>query len=225
MMRTTHFQEELESRAGVKLQLRINDNYSTMLSVRWEPDHTKVSLHRMFLQAPRNVMDSLACYLQGKDKKMAPTIRCFIEKNVKTLDYSQEMDKNRLSTRGKVYDLQEIYSKINQEYFGGRLNVNITWFGRAQRRKRSHVNLGLYFDSRKLIKIHRMMDTEAFPKYVVSYIIYHEILHNVCPGYHENGMHKVHTKEFKELELQFREYQLAQNWLKEHHVNIFKGLI
>ena len=42
---TLTFQERLENSVGSKLRLKINDNRSTMLSVKWDPDCTKVSLH------------------------------------------------------------------------------------------------------------------------------------------------------------------------------------
>ena len=83
---TTTIQKQLEDSSGIKLKLRINDNRSTMLSVKWEPDGAKVSLHRIFLDAPRNVMDALACYLKREDRIIAPTVKAFIEDRLKKLD-------------------------------------------------------------------------------------------------------------------------------------------
>ncbi len=67
------FSQVLEDSARMKLKLKINDNHSTMLSVRWEPECAKVSLHRMFLEAPENVMQALACYIRGEHKILAPS--------------------------------------------------------------------------------------------------------------------------------------------------------
>ncbi len=92
------FQEQLENSAGMKLHLKINDNRSTMLSVKWEPDCTKVSLHRMFLQAPQNVMQALACYLRGEHKNISPSIKAYIEDNLQKLDYSYQRDLSNLQT-------------------------------------------------------------------------------------------------------------------------------
>lgn len=217
-----HFQQKLEEKAGMKLQLKINDNRSTMLSVRWEPDQTKVSLHRMFLQAPRNVMDSLACYLRREHQEISPTIKYFIEENIKKLDYSHMLDPQKLSFQGSIYNLQKQYNTINQEYFDNQLDLNITWFGKPNQRNRTRVTFGLYHEPLRLIKINRMMDSPRFPEYVVNYIIYHEMLHHVCPSYHDQkGIHRIHSKEFKEKEIQFHQYTLAQNWIKEHHRHLF----
>ena len=220
---TPSFQQELEARAGMKLQLKINNNRSTMLSVRWEPDETVVSLHKMFLRAPRNVMESLACYLRREHKNIAPSIKYFIEENVKKLDHTHLVDQMELSSKGNVYDLQKIYNNLNAQYFDSRLKLKITWFGKSNQRNRSRTTFGLYHDPLKLIKIHRMMDVSHFPEYVVAYVVYHEMLHNVCPSYHDDrGIHRVHSKEFKAKETEFQHYHLAQNWIKGHHKYFFK---
>lgn len=221
-MQFTSIQEQLERVSGKKLKLKINDNRSTMLSVRWEPDYTKVSLHRIFLRAPQNVMQALACYLKQEDRIIAPTIKAFIEDNLKKLDYSHQLDKRKLYSQGHVYNLQHIYNDINKEYFNNRLNLYITWFGNAIQRNRTRITFGLYHDPLKLIKINRMLDSPSFPDYLVSYVIYHEMLHHVCPSYvDEKGLNRVHSKEFKERESQFRHFDLAQDWIKKNQSYLF----
>jgi hypothetical protein len=219
---TTTLQKQLESSSGLKLKLKINDNRSTMLSVKWEPDCTKVSLHRIFLQAPQNVMDALACYLRRKDKSIAASVKAFIEDNLKTLDYSHQIDHSKLYCQGNVYNLREIYDELNIEYFDNKLNLYITWFGKPNQRCRSRVTFGLYHDPLKLIKINRMLDSPSFPDYIVSYVVYHEMVHHVCPGYFDaNGQHHIHSKEFKEREVLFRYHDIAQHWIKENQANFF----
>lgn len=218
----TRFQKELEESSGMKLQLKINDNRSTMLSVRWEPDCTRVSLHRMFLQAPQNVMQSLGCYLRREDKSLAPNIKSFIEENLHKLDYTHEIDRDKLYTEGNVYNLRKIYDELNDEYFDGRLKLFITWYGKPNQRNRSKVTFGLYYDPLKLIKINRLLDSPSFPDYVVKYVVYHEMLHYVCPSYvDEKGIQRVHSKEFKQLEEKFEHFQESQKWIKEHHKYFF----
>lgn len=216
-------QQHLESSAGKKLQIKINDNRSTMLSVRWEPHCTKVSLHRMFLSAPRNVMDELACYLRGEQKTIAPVIKAFIDDNVKKLDYSHTIDPRSLLSKGTVYNLTEIYDALNEEYFANKLNLRITWFGTRQQRNRTRVTFGLYHDPLKLIKINRLLDSPVFPDYVVAFVIYHEMLHHVCPPYVDrNGLNQIHSKAFKQREKLFRYYNLAQKWIQDHQQHLFK---
>lgn len=219
---TMTIQKQLENRSGIKLKLKINDNRSTMLSVKWEPDFAKVSLHRMFLNAPQNVMDALACYLKREDKIIASSVKAFIEDKLKNFDYSQQVDHKKLYSQGNVYNLQQIYNDLNEEYFDNQLNLYITWFGKPNRRCRSRVTFGLYHDPLRLIKVNRLLDSPSFPHYLVAYVIYHEMVHHVCPPYFDaNGQHHIHTKEFKEKEALFRHFELAQDWIHKNKENFF----
>jgi len=224
-MLLSDFQKKLQFSAGKKLKLTINDNHSTMLSVKWgEPDDCiKVSLHRMFLSAPSNVMQALACHIHNEEKSIAPTIKAFIEDKIKTLDYSKRIDFCNLQQKGNIYNLKTIYDDLNNEYFDRNLKLNITWFGDPNRRNKSQISFGLYYDPLKLIKINRILDSLQFPEYLVSFIVYHEMLHHICPPYVDvKGVNRVHNKEFKARELEFRHYDRAQNWLKKHRASLFE---
>lgn len=217
------FQEYLQRLLGNKLLLKINDNRSTMLSVKWEPDCTKVSLHRIFLNAPQNVMEGLACYLNRTDSSIPKSVKHYIELNLKTLDYSHALDPAKLSTQGNCFDLKALYDKINNEYFGKTLDLSITWFGTSsQSRKRSRLTLGLFHDQLKLIKVNRFLDAMTIPEYLVSFVIYHEMLHFVCPSYIDSkGLHRIHSKEFREKEEQFRYFNQVQRWIQENEMQLF----
>lgn len=218
----TAIQQLLQKNSDLNLKLRINDNRSTMLSVKWEPDCTRVSLHRIFLQAPDNVMDALACYLRRKDKNIAPSVKAFIADNLKMLDYSGQLNQDKLVSQGSVYNLETIYNQVNQDYFSNKLKLNITWFGSHQKLFRSRVTFGLYHDPLRLIKINRLLDRATVPEYLVAFVVYHEMLHHVCPDYFDkNGCHHIHTKEFKEKEALFSQYHLAQSWIKKNQASLF----
>lgn len=224
MKQPSLFQEQLEMHAGMKLQLKINDNRSTMLSVKWLPDLTKVSLHRMFLEAPKNIMHELACYLRREYKSLTPNIKAYIETNIQKLDYSKELNPDLLSTLGRSYNLQKIYDQLNEEYFQGKLKLHITWFGKSKHRFRSRITFGLYHDPLKLIKINRILDHPSVPHYIVAYIIYHEMVHNACPAYvDERGVKHIHSKEFKQEEKKFRYYNEAQKWIKSNQEAFFNA--
>lgn len=218
------FQRELEETLGKKLQLKVNNNRSTMLSVRWDPDCTKVSMHHMFLDAPQNIMQALACYIRQEDKVINPKVRIYIDENVKKLDYSHQLDKTKLNIYGEVYNLKMIYDHLNRQYFDKKLDLHITWFGKHNQRNRSQVTFGLYHDSMKLIKINRLLDSKIFPDYLISYVVYHEMLHNICPSYYdEKGAHHVHSKEFKKMEKEFEHYDRAQQWINKYRVHWDNG--
>lgn len=221
-MPLTDLQKKIQSRCGRKLKLKINDNRSTMLSVRWEPDYTKVSLHRIFLKAPLNVMDELSCYLAECPSQLPKSIKAFIDSNVKDLDYSHQLDRSKLYSEGKIYNLKEIYDNLNTEYFSNQLQLHITWFGKPRQQNRSRITFGLYHNPLKLIKINKILDSHSFPHYILEYVVYHEMLHHVCPSYvDKNGLHKIHSKEFKQKEVLYRNYALAQEWIRKHQKYFF----
>src|SRR4051812_42391223 len=100
-----HFLKDLQDQVGKQLKLTINNNRSTMLSVKWEPHCTRVSLHRMFLDAPQRVVDDLKGYLQGRQKALPRTIKEFIQTKIRQINYSHLIDPSQLDQKGLVYDL------------------------------------------------------------------------------------------------------------------------
>lgn len=219
------FQETLEVCSGKKLKVKINDNRSTMLSVRWESDLTSVSLHRMFLQAPSNVMQALACYLKGENRHLSPTVKAFIEHNVQYLDYSHSLDPNDLHVVGRVYHLQSLYDSLNAEYFNNSLRLLVTWFELPKHKQRNKITLGLYQDPLRLVKINRLLDHLEVPPYLISFVMYHEMLHAVSRPYvDKTGTNRIHSKEFKQLEERFRYYEQAKRWIKVNRGALFDEL-
>jgi len=213
---------QIELAAKKKVKLKINDNRSTMLSVQWDRDCTKVSLHRLFLEAPKNIMDALTCHILKENSQVAPLVKAYIEDRLKDFDYSNTLDKAKLVTKGAVYDLQEFYDEINQEYFDNQMDLNITWFGPRVIRNRSRLTFGLYHQPLRLVKIHKMMDSERFPEYFVKYVVHHEMVHHLCPSYYDfSGKHKVHSREFKAEEMKFKYYGEAKKWLKANMSKLF----
>lgn len=216
----TRLEEELETRSGLKLRIRLNNNYSTMLSVRRDnKKEARVSLHRMFLDAPRNVVLALASFIRGSRKKTTtgPVIRAFIEEKISCLDYTDRLDRQKLTVVGRYHDLEELYQQVNEEYFHSSLNLNITWFGKEALKPTRSITYGLYLETLKLIKIHRRLDRPEVPSYVIAFVIYHEMLHHVCsPQMNHLGRLQVHTEEFKRREKEFRQYREAQRWIDQH---------
>jgi hypothetical protein len=193
-----------------------------MLSVKWEPHCTKVSLHKMFLNAPQDIHEALGEYLNKGKKRLPSSIKAFIGKNLSQVDHSHVLDSSHLETQGNHFDLMPIFDKINETYFERSLLLKITWFGNPLPRSKSRLSLGLYYDSLKLVKIHRVLDDPIVPMYVLEYIVYHEMLHSVCRVYvDEKGINRVHSREYKNREKFFLQYDEANKWLKQHQKKFF----
>ncbi len=205
------------------VQIRVHNNTSSLLSVRWEPHCTKVSMHRMFLNAPEEVQAALHSYFQGRKKRIPLLVRAYIEENIGKKEYVRRPSKKHLITQGKYYNLEEIYLYIIQTYFQGELDLAITWFGDAQTRHRSTFTFGLYKDTLHLVKIHRKLDDPDVPFHVIAFIIYHEMLHHVCRAQfqRDSGKLSIHTKEFKQREKEFHEYAFAKEWIDNNKKKFF----
>lgn len=180
-------------------------------------------MHRMFLDAPESVIEAIAHYVRGKRHRGSEhLLRSYIQSYLPTLDYSSRVNPKRLKQVGEVYNLKEIYTEINHTYFGGEMEVEITWFGRVVKKRRSRITFGEYHDSLKLIKIHRILDDLMFPSYFVSFVVYHEMLHHVVPCKRDpRGFTRIHTAEFKAKERLFADYRRAVAWEKENKEKIF----
>jgi hypothetical protein len=219
------FQKDLETKVGKPLQLKINDNRTSLLSVKWERSQTRVSLHRMFLDAPNDVIDELAFYLKKRQKGLTPTLKAFIEAGWQRLDYSHLLDQENLSAKGEVHDLGQIFAKINRTYFNNQVELLITWYGIRDKRNRRQMTFGLYYDAMRLIKINRFLDRSDVPGYVVQYVVYHEMLHHVYPAFVEDtGRTTIHSKEFKKREKEFHAYDLAKQWIEGHYDELFSDM-
>jgi hypothetical protein len=122
-----------------------------------------------------------------------------------------------LVTQGKLYDLKEIYTSLNNTYFNNTLDLKITWFGNANRSARRHRRLGVYCFEEKLIKIHRLLDSPDFPAYFIAWVVYHEMLHYVYPPLKaKRGRYSIHHCEFRKKEREFADYAVAKRWEKEN---------
>ena len=80
------YSNKLKTLVGTPLKVRINNNRSTMLHVRFKDDATHVSLHHMFIKAPQSIQDALATYIRSRSAALLPSVQAFIDKNVQRLD-------------------------------------------------------------------------------------------------------------------------------------------
>lgn len=219
------FHRSLREKVGRPLVLKINRNRSTVLSVRWEEQSTHVSMHEIFLRAPENIMDALACYLKREKKSIAPIVQDFIDREAARSHCPVvPPHPNQLSVEGEVYNLKELFDRLNEHYFESVLEASLTWYGHKRRGSGRNMTLGSYHALLGLIKVHRILDTPSVPPEVVSYVLYHEMLHIACPPENIPGSgRRIHSKVFREREKTFAHYIQAMKWIKTHQHLLFQG--
>ena len=222
---TLALQEMLQALTRMQIDLTINDNRSTMISIlERKRKYARVSIHRMFLNASNTVILALADLLINKrSREHNKTIRKFIDQSSPEYDSKQKLDKNKLLMQGDFFDLKELYQKVNSEYFHSKLELSITWFGKKKRMPKTQISYGLYHQSLRLIKINRLLDQIVTPSYFIEYIIYHEMLHDIYrPETNSRGYRRIHTQKFREKEKEFMHYNQAKNWETGFKKVIFK---
>lgn len=118
------------------------------------------------------------------------------------------------SRPGRFFDLHVIFARLNRRYFQGKIEVvGLGWSARASRTILGHYDPGL-----GTITLNCRLDSPHVPRYVVEYLVIHEMLHTQFPV-RPNGYRRViHSREFRNAEKQFPEYPRAIRWLKAHSI-------
>ncbi len=208
-------QRKLSLLTSKEVDLTINENISTFLSVKKDRKKLQLSLHKLFLHASESVCEAIADFSMYKDRKALQYIRTFAGKYFQEVDLSSTLNKGSLKPSGKYYHLKEIYSKLNKNYFKNQIDLNITWFKKPIYRTFSHITYGSYNRLLKLIRINEILDKATVPLYFVEYVVYHEMLHHICPSYIDSqGKERVHTPLFKQREREFPHFEKAKWWEK-----------
>ena len=188
-------------------------------TIRVRSGRVYVRLSDVFESAPADVMCSLAFLLVARLlSRKAPAAH---EKAYRAYAYSpnvlrasdiarQKRGRKVISSaRGKVYDLTELFERINRRYFDGEIEKPVlTWSKRRAKRI-----LGHHDAVHNTITISKALDARDVPVWFVEYILYHEMLHIKHPAKFINGRRYYHTPAFRSEEQRFPRYQASQEWL------------
>ncbi len=116
------------------------------------------------------------------------------------------------TSAGEAYDLDHIFDDLNIEYFGGELSKPvITWSA-----KKTFRILGHHDAAHDTIVISRSLDAADVPKFVVEYVLFHEMLHIAHPTVHHNGRRYYHTPAFRRDERRFPSFDKAEKWIADN---------
>lgn len=153
----------------------------------------------------RNILDRSS----GNDKK---TIRAFaltedFSAIVFELESFAEADAGH--ARGAVYDLNESFSRVNQQYFSGEMvRPRLRWSGVITLRKMGH-----YQATRDTVMIASTLDHADVPEWVIDFVMYHELLHKKHGAKLVNGRRFVHTTAFRNDEQLFEKFTEANEFI------------
>jgi hypothetical protein len=112
--------------------------------------------------------------------------------------------------RGHVYDLDAVFEDLNTRFFYGLMaRPRMSWSQSKTRRI-----LGHYDPAHNAIIISGIFDHPAVPRYVLEYVVYHEMLHLKHPVKLRGSRRCVHSAEFQAEEKLFPRADEANAFLK-----------
>jgi predicted metal-dependent hydrolase len=119
--------------------------------------------------------------------------------------------KRIVSALGHAYDLESIFDELNTRFFYGLLaRPQLTWSSERARNR-----LGHYDPAHNAIVISRVFDHPRVPRYVVEYILFHEMLHLRHPVKLRGSRRCVHPPEFQAEENTFPQLEQAKQFLNK----------
>jgi hypothetical protein len=124
----------------------------------------------------------------------------------------QKGRKRIASNEGKCHSLRMIHQEINSRYFNNQIEINrIGWGFRI-----SWARLGHYDPVHHTITLSPVLDSPRVPNFVVSYIVYHEMLHAIFEDASARRAQKHHPPEFRRIEKAYPDYDRAKKFLMEY---------
>ena len=198
----------------------ITDNRRTMLSWRKSMNGMcRVRMHHMFVDAPQEVLDAIRRAIHG-DESQRTLVREFIAQNQDSVRSACPVDararRRSLRPVGFKYDLREIHADVNRRFFHGESKAAVTWGSAIQKNAARSLRFGSYNPEANVITISRRLNARGIPKYLIEYIMFHEILHEIIGiSRSPSGRRRMHTSEFRRRERQFPQLQKAKEFMKK----------
>jgi predicted metal-dependent hydrolase len=113
------------------------------------------------------------------------------------------------SSRGEYFDLGKLFEDLNGKYFQGELRRPlIAWSAKSWRRQ-----FGCYDPGPNQILLNRRMDHPSVPQCAVEYVLFHEMLHVKHPTRRSGCSLVSHSKQFRDEEKRFTEFDRARRAL------------
>ena len=207
------------------VRLIVTDNKRLMLSARQHLGRFEIRVHHMFLEADDRVVVALARYLKHRDRRSGRIVDDFIAAHEHRIDKRRRRMPS-VRTRGSVHDLKSIYGTLLPLFGEDALEgVRIGWGRHAPvRRRRYSVQLGSYSREDLLIRIHPVLDQAWVPEWYVASVVYHEMLHHVCPPKKVGRTLRHHTAEFRRREAAHPHHEAALRWEEKNLTRLLRSM-
>jgi len=119
-------------------------------------------------------------------------------------------------------DLKQIFEHLNRDYFAGKIQAKVVWGKDSKTPNKREFRFGSYDDIKKIIRIHPRLKQSFVPLSVIELTVYHEMCHQWTPPVRRKSQWRTHHQGFKDKEKEYRFYQEAKAWEKEHWKQLLK---
>jgi metallopeptidase YgjP-like protein len=194
--------------------------YSSLtLTIRRREEVVYVRFSDLLRRAPLSVLEAAAALLLARVyRRRAPTplVAPYLAyaRSGRTRSRMNRMRLRRVRPRhngpeGQHFNLENLFDELNVKYFGGELQrPHIGWSLRGWRRQ-----FGCYDPGPNQIMLNRRLDHPRVPQCAVEYVLFHEMLHVKHPTRRSGCTLVSHSREFREEEKRFAEFDRAHRIL------------
>ncbi len=125
--------------------------------------------------------------------------------------------RQKCNPRGTTYNLESLITEVEAAFpnlfqeISLNSDIFVTWGKRTTYRR-----FGLWHSQSRIIEISKTFDSPLAPKFVVNFILYHELLH-ALRGAKKGKRH--HDAQFRILEKNYPQYKEANEFLRNIHKN------
>jgi SprT-like family len=185
-------------------------NFKTLYRCQRIGDSALLQASEGFIAGDDSVLQALAkTILFGKSSDPTRILKRFsVSEEYREVLLALDLMVDPLADRsqGQVYNLEELFNRVNQQYFQNKIRQpNLTWSKSLTRRKFGH-----YEPARNCIMLSLTLDSKQVPVYTAEFVLYHEMLHIQHGETWVNGRRMVHTPAFRKDERKFQHYQSAE---------------
>ena len=187
--------------------------------IRIREGRVEVGLSDLLEAAPPTVLEALAFILLSKlyrkpvPKRYQTRYRQFLNRrHIRDRVHAVRRVRGRKwigEPAGDHFHLEEIFDELNEKYFNGLLGrPRLSWS-----RTLSRTLLGHWDAAHNAIIVSKLFDRPDTPRYLVEYILYHEMLHLKHPVEHRLSRRCVHSLAFRAEERRFPHFTAAKHLL------------
>jgi len=188
-------------------------------TIRLREDMAHVRLSDALKPAPRAIIEAVAAILLARLYHKRPPIDLleryrrfsYARSTRRRLWLLRQRRARKMENRpaGRHHDLAPLFRSLNRRYFDDSLpQPRLGWSKRAWRSQ-----LGSFDPALNQIVLSRQLDHPRVPSYVVSYVLYHEMLHVKHPIGFNRCRRTSHSGPFRQEEKRFEHYGRAMRFL------------